>query len=197
MRRASLLKRFVGDERAAVLLEFAFALPVLLLLFFGVYEISRYLLYRERLESSAIQILDLITQSTNVDAASLDNLYATLPTMMEPYQLINPRIIITQIVLPPGVNCKPVALWQFRPGGSKVAPIVGQPANLDQIRLTVGDNVMSIEVTADYQPISANQYVSNLLGQYGQYVQSFGHTRYGSFNINPNNGQVVTAPCVP
>ncbi len=197
MRRSSFIRRFVGDERAAVLLEFAFALPVLLILFFGVYEISRYLLYRERLESSAIQILDLITQTTNVDATSLDNLYATLPTMMEPYSLISPRIIITQIVLPPGPNCRPIALWQFRPGGSQVAPTVGQPADLDQIQLTAGDNVMSIEVTAVYQPISDNAYVGNLIGRYTQYVQSFGHTRYGSFNIDPNNGRVVTATCVP
>lgn len=195
-RTSSFVARFVGDQRAAVMLEFAFALPVLLILFFGVFEISRYLLYRERLESAAIQILDLITQATNIDAASLDNVYATLPDMMAPYDVINPRIIITQIVQPAG-QCRPVALWQFRPGGSVIAPSVGGAVKLDQIQLTAGDNVMSIEVTADYQPVSSSGYASSLFGQFGQYVQSYGHTRYGSFNIDPNSRQVVTAPCVP
>lgn len=195
MPHASLLKRLVGDEQAAVLIEFAMALPVLLLLFFGTYEISRYLLFRERLESTAIQMLDLITQNTNLGASSLDNIYSTLPDLMAPYTLTNPRIIVTQIVRPPG-NCQPVALWQFRPGGSVVAPTVGGRVELDQIVLEPGDNVMTIEVTGDYQPISDNSYVSGLLGSFSQYVQSYGHTRYGSFNLDPNSGNMATAACV-
>ncbi len=191
-----LAARLYADQRAAVLLEFAIALPVLLLLFFGVYEISRYLLFRERLESSAIQILDLITQGTNVDAASLDNVYATLPEMMKPYTALNPRIIVTQIVRPPGA-CRPVALWQFRPGGSRVAPTVGAAVDLGEIVLEAGDNVMAIEVMADYQPILDNSYAQNIIGQYTQYVQSFGHTRYGSFNIDPNTARALVANCVP
>lgn len=195
MRRPSLFARLVGDEKAAVLMEFAIALPVLLLLFFATYEISRYLLFRERLESTAIQMLDLITQNTNVGAASLDNVYATLPDLMLPYRLTNPRIIVTQIVRPAG-DCQPLVLWQFRPGGSVVAPVVGGRADLDQIVLEPGDNVMTIEVTGEYQPISDNAYVGQLLGRFSQYVQSYGHTRYGSFNIDPNSGRVVTPACV-
>lgn len=196
MRRPQLIARLYADQRAAVLLEFAIALPVLLLLFFGIYEISRYLLFRERLESSAIQMLDLITQSTNVDAASLDNVYATLPVMMSPYAANNPRIIVTQIVRPAGA-CQPVSLWQFRAGGSRVAPTVGQRVDLDQIVLEPGDNVMAIEVMADYQPVIDNSYARNLIGQYQQYVVSFGHTRYGSFNIDPNTARAVVPNCVP
>lgn len=195
MRWPTLLQRLALDQRAAVLLEFAIALPVLLLLFFGVYEISRYLLFRERLESSAIQILDLITQNTNLTAASIDAVYNTLPALMLPYTVSNPRIILTQVVRPAG-NCRPVALWQFRPGGSVVAPSVGGPVDLDQIQLDPGDNVMSIEITGDYEPISDNSFVSGLLGSFSQYVQSYGHTRYGSFNIDPNSGRVPPQPCV-
>lgn len=196
MPRQPLLKRLALDERAAVLLEFAIALPVLLILFFGVYEISRYLLFRERLESSAIQILDLITQNTNLTAGSIDAIYATLPDLMLPYTVSNSRIIITQVVRPPG-NCQPVALWQFRPGGSIVAPAVGGRVDLDQIQLDAGDNLMTIEITGDYEPISDNSYVSGLLGSFSQYVQAYGHTRYGSFNIDPNSGRVPAVPCVP
>src|SRR5688572_7165620 len=100
MKRVSLLRRLLKDQRAGVLIEFAFALPILLILFFGVYEISRFVLVRERLESSATQMLDILTQTTNVTANSLDNLYATLPVMMLPYTAVNPRIIVTQIVKP-------------------------------------------------------------------------------------------------
>lgn len=195
MRRPRLISRLYADERAAVLLEFAIALPVLLILFFGVYEISRYLLFRERLESAAIQMLDLITQGTNVDATTLDNVYSTLPPIMLPYSAENPRIIVTQIVRPPG-NCQPVSLWQFREGGSRIAPTVGSRVDLDQIVLEPGDNVMAIEVMADYRPVINNRYTQGFIGEFRQYVASFGHTRYGSFNIDPTTARVVTPGCV-
>lgn len=190
------MRRFLHEARAAVLIEFAFALPVLLILFFGVYEVSRYLLYRERLESSATQMLDLITRETNVTAESLESIFSTFSIMMEPYQATDARIIVTQIVKPVA-DCQPVALWQYMPGGSKIAPAVGKAANLGEIQLLVGDNVMAIEVMATYQPIESNGFVGNLIGSYSQYVSSFGHTRYGTFNIDPVSKNVVTAACVP
>lgn len=195
------LARRIGRECGGVAaVEFAMVLPLLMLMLFGIIEVSHYLLFREKLESAATQMLDIVNQGNNVDALSLDNLFSTLPDMMDPYMPGHPHVVITQIIRPVpqvvGQVCKPIAVWQYTLGSSKIAPTMGQPAETGEIVMPAGDNVMAIEVFVDYVPFFNNAFSRSLLGgAQRMYTVSYEHGRYGSFNIDPNNGRAVSTPC--
>lgn len=204
--RMGFLHRFLHHQRGAVFIEFAIVAPILILLLVGTVEISRYMLFKEKLESSASQMLDIVTQSTNVNAAGLENLMGTLPVMMEPYSPGQPHTIFTQIVRPAG-DCKPVATWQFYNTGSRIAEAGTTNVELGDIELSPGDNVMSIEVFAFYEPLlidsdwvkewfSAASTGAGGASGFTVYVFAYGHTRYGSFNLDPVSGRSITPSCV-
>lgn len=192
---AALLRK---DVHGVALVEFALILPVLLILSLGIVEVAHYLLFREKLESSTSQMLDIVNQNNNVTSTSLNNLYSALPVMMRPYDIGKaPRIIVTQIERPPNdPSCKPVAVWQYPIGNSRVAPAIGNFADTRGITLAPADHLLAIEVFATYTPLINNQFTRELLtGTDSAYVVHYQHTRYGAFKISPNTGQVVSAPC--
>lgn len=201
MRMQNKWMAFWRNSSGIALLEFAIALPILLTLFYGTVEGARYYLYREKLDSAATQILDIVNQNTNVNAASLDRLFGAFPDLMSPYDIDanDTRIIVTQIVRPmdpgPGQECAPVATWQYRQGGSRVAPEVGGAVNLGEIQMTSADNAMSIEIFTRYKPLIDNSLTRGIIGADEEYTVSYGHTRYGTFNFDPNNGRRVVTAC--
>lgn len=194
---ASWMRRWAKAEGGVALIEFAIALPVLLLLLFGTMEAANYYLFRQKLESAATQILNVVNQNTNVNAASLNNLYNALPAMMTPYVLPSSRIIITQIQKAPGAACRPIAAWQYLTGGSVIAPTVGGLANTGAIQLNTGDSVMTIELFTSYVPYINTAFTRGILGNLTNIrVESYQHTRYGAFGLNPVTGASVAVPCV-
>ena len=187
-------------REGSALIEFAIAAPVLLLIFVGITEVSRYLLFRDKLQSAASQMLDIINQNSNVNQVSLDNLFTVLPDMMSPYISNDAQIIVTQIVKPKAVGartCQPVALWQYpRAENSKVATSSGTVAKTSYVDLTDGDNLMAIEIYVNYMPFFDNTLSRSLVSGGKIYTISYEHTRYGTFNFDPNTGNVVNAPCL-
>lgn len=206
MRRIAFLHRFFQHAQGSVLVEFAIVAPILVLMLVGTIEISRYMLFREKLESTASQMLDIITQSTNVNAASLENLFSATPVMMEPYLPEQVHHIVTQIVRPAG-DCLPVATWQFRNTGSRIAQAGSTNIKLGEIQLSPGDNVMAIEIFSFYEPLIIESdwvkewFSKSATGSGGAsgftvYVFAYGHTRYGSFNLDPVSGRSITPACI-
>jgi Flp pilus assembly protein TadG len=200
MEAASPVTSYLKDVRGIALMEFALILPLFLILSLGVIELAHFLQFREKLESSANQMLDIVNQNTNVTGESLDNLYRAFPLMMRPYDMDDPpRILVTQIERPPfDPECKPVVSWQYPlVGGSNIAPNIGGFANTGDITMAPGDHLIAIEVFAPYVPLINNGFTRNLFsGNRSTYIVHYQHTRYGAFRISPNTGQVVTAPCV-
>jgi Flp pilus assembly protein TadG len=189
-------RRFWRDTEAAALIEFAVCLPVLFLMFVGMVEFANYAQFKEKLDSGAVQIIDVINQGTNVSAAELQNIYRALPDMMEPYDAVDARIIVTMIASP-AANCRPVSVWQYYQGGSLVAPAVGQQAEVGQIDLQGGDHVMSIEVFSLYRPLIDGSLTREIFNRTNNtvYTVAYARTRYGAFNVDPNTGRVVQATC--
>lgn len=196
------LHALLRESRASVLIEFAFVLPVLMILLTGLVELSRYLLFREKLQSTATQMLDIVTSGNNVSKVSLDHLIATFDDMMKPYPIGERSIVLTQIVRPihPLTRCTSLVAWQYPPGGgSRIGPggAGSRPNWTDvQFRAAVGDSQLVLEIVTSYQPLLGNDYVGGMIGNLSSYVVSWGATRYGAFNFDPNSNVPVTVPCL-
>lgn len=199
--RASLPARLLRDESAVAAAEFAIALPVLLLAFYGLVELTRFSLFKDKLESGATQVLDLITQNQNVSVAGLNNSFDSLAVMTRPFAAHDTSIIVSHVVRPPAAmgNCKPVVTWQYKRGAANSR--VGLPrqlASLDRIPLAQGDHIMVIEIQQSYTPFFdapiARDMVAPLMSDV--YRRSYARPRYGAFKIDPSTEKNAVVPCI-
>ena len=202
MRRLFAAVRALRDsQQGTALMEFALALPILLTMFIGVVEISRFVLFQSKLESVALQALDVTNQNVNVNATSLNNLFAALPAMMEPYDLSGVSIVLTQAVRPahPTKNCKAAAAWQYPSSsgsrsveGARTFPVV----DTKKIQLTPNDSVLALEITTIYRPLVDSNFMRDLIGDFRIYHLGYARARYGAFMLHPVTGRKITVPCI-
>lgn len=195
----SRIRSFYRDEKGTALIEFAIAFPVLLLLFYGAVELTRYMLFIEKLESAAIQVADIINQENEISVEDLDKLFAAMPDMMKPINNadLKPRVTIVERPRDPGgQRCKLRALWGYGPGSVRIRPNADD--TLPEITVGEGDTVTVMELTGAYRPIlddaMQKRILRNVTGDV--YVRVYSRPRYGAFRCNPMTRVCRSTPCV-
>jgi len=93
--------RMVRDKSGLAAVEFALILPVMLILFFGVFETSMALAARADVVNLTSAAADLVAQAAAPSGADIQNVYAASSSMMAPYSITGdrkPAIRITSII---------------------------------------------------------------------------------------------------
>jgi Flp pilus assembly protein TadG len=162
-----MIKTIYRCERGVAATEFALALPFIIALMLGGFELSRYVIIHQKLEKVAYTIADVVSQSDSVTTAQLDQAVMAAGTIMEPTDFEANGTVMVSSVSKTGSNA-PVVRWQYAGGGigigvSRVGA-VNAPASLPNgLTLNDGDNVIIAEVFFSYEPFffgglfSANQ----------------------------------------
>ncbi len=135
LRGLTQLKR---NQYGAAAIEFAFALPFLVLLLFGTIEISRLVLVHQKVDKAASQIADYVAQTPlprTQDATKLQGAYATL---MEPFGVSdNSGFVISVIANNEDLNNpQPEIVHQTLSGG--VSSRISLDEILDEVLSTDG-----------------------------------------------------------
>ncbi len=115
------LARFARlDDRGMPLIEFALALPVLILLSLGVIEVGLYLLVGMKLQSSATSIANLVTAAPSLSQADLDDIFESARSNMAPFDVgSNTSFVISSVEADPDVGA--AVGWQQAGAGSLAA----------------------------------------------------------------------------
>jgi Flp pilus assembly protein TadG len=93
-----LLRRFLRDKRGVSAIEFAFAAPVMITLYFGIVEISDRLMADRKATTLASTAADLVAQDDEItDSEMADVLNATVSVLL-PMNPANATVRITSIV---------------------------------------------------------------------------------------------------
>lgn len=79
-----LRKGLLKDQDGITLIEFAFLLPILVLLFLGMFELTRFMLVHQKLDKTVFTVTDLITQNTIVTNAQVDTILNEASQIMSP-----------------------------------------------------------------------------------------------------------------
>lgn len=121
------MKGFFACERGAAFIEFAVCLPLIVLLFLGGVEVSRYLFIVKKLQGAVNAETNIITSTnptaTTLTQADMDSIVnATFQEMMKPYDVTqNGIMVITDIYADPHAagNKKdvPIVQWRYCGGG--------------------------------------------------------------------------------
>lgn len=90
------------DGLAAV--EFAFLAPVMIVMFFGVVELSSAVDCHTRVATVASTAADLVSQETTVSSSDMSNVFSALNAILYPYSSTPAKIVISSIVDNNGVD---------------------------------------------------------------------------------------------
>ncbi len=94
----SLARRLARDQRGNFTIEFALALPLLLVLLLTGIEFTRYVLVNQKVERTSASLADLVAQTTVMTEDGMDNLFQAAKYTMDPFDVAaEGRLIVTSI----------------------------------------------------------------------------------------------------
>jgi Flp pilus assembly protein TadG len=146
------VKSFLNSRNGLAAVEFAMIAPVMLLLFFGLIELSNGVECRERVETTSASTADLIAQRTYISNADRDNVFAASAATLYPFAS-NPQIVITSLTY--NTPSTGVVAWS---DGLNTAPLaVGSSVNVPAGVISSGGSVIMAKVSYTYH--SGTTYV--------------------------------------
>ncbi|MCI5050657.1 MAG: pilus assembly protein [Rickettsiales bacterium] len=182
--------RLKRDEGGLAFIEFGFLLPLLIIIFYAIVELTRYVLMNQKLDNASHTVTDVVNQSLVPSCAAIQTLIDAVPVMLRPYyNSDNPvDVVVTSIGVPEG-SLQPEINWQY-PEGSTISiypSAKGSPVSLPDLMLLSRQQVLAVEVKMDYKPIMDNGFIRDTLGieDRGVYKRILARPRYGAFNFPP------------
>lgn len=158
------------DERGVAAIEFALCVTVLVTLFIGSMELTRYILITQKLEKTISMITDIVTQtdtnSAPLSTATMSQIFGATQDMMNPYPAgANVYVILTDVTKTGTAN--PKINWRYCGGGtlssgitSKIGAANGADATLPTgFTMTDGEEVVIGEIFYQFNPITTQSIV--------------------------------------
>jgi len=147
----------VRCDKGVAATEFALALPFILGLMLGAFELSRYVIVHQKLEKVAYTISDVVSQSDTVTLAQLGQTVLAAATIMQPDEFQPNGVVFISSVYKSGTNA-PTVRWQYRGGGalsrtSRIGVLNGVATLPNGLTLNDKDNIIISEVYYNYGPL--------------------------------------------
>ncbi len=164
MIRMDILRKLFYANHGLAAMEFAVALPLLITLAFGTTEVTRYVLISQKLERVSITLSDLVTQSSSITTAQLNQIIPAAGQILLPYSFANDGYAIISSVKKTGTS-NPVITWQYNSTGTAQTSRIGVNGGVATLptgfTMVAGDAVIITEVFYNYKPILSGTIYSN------------------------------------
>jgi hypothetical protein len=167
-------------------------LPVLIIVFYGIVEISRLVQVHQKTNVTASTMSSLIARNFNINLATLNEYAGTLPAIMAPFKdKEGVGLIVSSLYYETGTG-GPTTIWQFKygpAGASKISAGIGAPPTLPNgLVLVEDDQVIAVETFFKYKPILNSKVIEETLGF------SIGGVIYKAAIARPRFGSFLTPP---
>ena len=169
---------FARNNRGNAVIELALALPVMLMLGFGGFEMTRYILIQQKISKTVSSMSDLVARSPSISNTEVTQMFNAVPHLMAPYYTPADAVVIISSVANYGSG--PVITWQRSGGGTKATLSAigtqGGAATLPAgFTLNTNENTIVAEIYYDYDPVVA----PNILAASTLYKARFNMPRLG------------------
>jgi Flp pilus assembly protein TadG len=104
-----------SDSRGVAAVEFALLMPVLLLLYFGVVELTQGAMAQERAAHVASTVGDLVSQNATVTSANVTDIFSVGDTVLYPYPTSSLKMRVSS--LSADTNGNVTVVWSQATGG--------------------------------------------------------------------------------
>jgi len=143
------------DERGSAAVDMIVVLPIMLMVFTSVVELTSVLRLDRKVVAAAQTTADLITQRREVSNADLNDILRAAELILEPYPASGHSVGIVGVEY--DINDAPQILWTESKNGGTVPDALTRAAGLG----TEGEGVVVVRVTYSYTPV----FFDFLLGQ--------------------------------
>ena len=150
-------------DRGNVAVEFALALPVLILLLLASAELGRFVLLHQKIDRVASTMADLVARAETISESEIDDIFTAAGQVAEPFDLGSQGRVLISSVTNDGSG--PTVAWQRLDGGSYVAAsqigAEGEPATLSgEFAVAEGETAIISEVYFDFEPFLSELIVA-------------------------------------
>jgi Flp pilus assembly protein TadG len=146
---------FLKSTEGLAAVEFAFILPVMIIMFLGTVEVSNYVVAARRVASLASTGADLSAQDTSLSNADMTDIFGALTTIMDPLSPAVAKIRITSVVADANGTTYRVAWSDARNIAPRVVGSVVTAAEFPTGLLAAFQGAIMCEVTYGYDPMFA------------------------------------------
>jgi Flp pilus assembly protein TadG len=151
------------SRRGIAATEFALALPVLIVMLLGALDLTRFMLFHQKIERISYSTADVVSQAQSITANDLNNILKAASQIMLPAPFTTQGVVIISSVYKP-VGQPTVIRWQYKGGGtlnrnSKVGVTNGAPTMPGGLILNDRDNVIVAETYYTFTPMFAGSAV--------------------------------------
>lgn len=196
-------KTFYFNQKGSAIIEFAFVLPVLLIMLVGAIEIANYVYAHQKAQTAAENISNIINLQDNVSTTQLRSIASMLPRIVRPFSAKSSqyRVIVTTMQRDEGDDFAYIR-WQksfgrgggngrfhYTDGAPKETNTVSS-ADLDGFVFFPNDQVMVVEVYLFYQTIFDTVFGNDMLGLTDSFIYHSNpavRPRTGKFYFNPDD----------
>jgi Flp pilus assembly protein TadG len=129
------LRRFLRARDGAAAVEFAFTLPVLLFLLFGMVELGQLLVAKHRTDSAGSSVGDIVSRLSSVTNTQEQDIFAAASDIMGSSAVRPPDLRVSEIYVMPNGSLR--YIWSDAQGSSMPAFTHCAAASLPQMSATV------------------------------------------------------------
>ncbi|MBA1139597.1 TadE/TadG family type IV pilus assembly protein [Mesorhizobium neociceri] len=147
--------RFCSDRRGIAAIEFAFIVPVLLIMYFVTMEASQAIETSKKVSRIGSMVADLITQQQTVVAADIDAIMKIGTSTLQPYNRSTPTIIVTAIQVTTETPPKVKVVWSRKlVAGTNIVDAAKDTITTVPATLKIADTfLIRVESQLAYKPI--------------------------------------------
>jgi hypothetical protein len=175
-------------EQGVAAVELALVFPILLVLLLGGLDITRYMLYHQKVDRITFSVADMVAQSQSVTKLQMDDIVLAAGQIMQPFAFGSNGVVIVSSVYKDPAQTYPTIRWQYVGGGSlarvsKVGIVNGTPALPAGLTLNDKDNVIIAETYYLFDPT----FNSGVVTKSDIYKEAVYKPRLGSLLTLPNS----------
>lgn len=147
-------RSFARDNRGASAIEFAFIVPLLLVMYLGTLELSQGIEANKKVSRSAAMIGDLVSQESTFTKETLDDILTIGEQILLPYYRSKPTITITGIRIDAGIA---TLQWRRKISNGVTSgsgtPLIPVLVDVPAAMRTTNTFLVKVETVLEYKPV--------------------------------------------